>query len=110
MDRTHRSGIPVTSLPRTVIDVSLEVPSLRPVLVDHVIATRKVPLQLLVDRLEARGLGGRGGAGELMGLLRERQGRSRHVDSGLQRRLEKIALAGYPAGLLPKTYFAYPVP
>jgi hypothetical protein len=109
MDRTHKSGIPVTSLPRTVIDVSLEVPSLRPVLVDHVLATRKVPLQLLVDRLTAMGLRGRGGAGDLMGLLQERQGRSRHVDSGLQRRLEKVAVEGYRAGLLPKPYFEYPV-
>ena len=31
------------------------------------------------------------------------------MDSGLQRRLEKIALEGYRAGLLPKPYFEYPV-
>src|SRR2546423_2927307 len=105
MDRTHKCGIPVTSLPRTVIDASLEVPSLGPVLVDHVVARRKVPLPLLVDRLKVMGLRGRRGAGDLMGLLQERQGRSRHVDSGLQRRLEKIALDGYRARLLPEPYF-----
>ena len=31
------------------------------------------------------------------------------MDSGLQRRLEKIALDGYKAGLLPEPYFEYPV-
>ncbi|MEA2592622.1 MAG: hypothetical protein QOD62_2453 [Actinomycetota bacterium] len=31
------------------------------------------------------------------------------MDSGLQRRLEKIALDGYRAGLLPQPYFEYPV-
>ena len=36
MDLAHKSRIPVTSLPRTVIDVSLEVPSLGPALIDHV--------------------------------------------------------------------------
>ena len=109
MDLAHKSGIPVTSLPRTVIEVSLEVPALGPALIDHVAATRKVPLPLLVNRLGAQGLQGRKGAGDLMGLLRERQGRQRHVDSGLQRRLEEIALEGYRAGLLPKPYFEYPV-
>ncbi len=109
VDRTQRNGIPVTSLARTVIDVSLEVPSLGPVLVDHVLAKRKVPLTLLLNRLKAQGLQGRTGAGDLMRLLEERQGRSRHVDSDLQRKLEKIALDGYAAGLLPKPHFEYPV-
>ena len=36
-------------------------------------------------------------------------GAGRHVDSGLQWRLEKIALDGYEAGLLPEPYFEYPV-
>ena len=109
VDRTHVRGIPVTSLTRTAIDVSLVVPSLGPALVDHLLATRKVPLALLRDRLQAQGVRGRRGAGDLMALLEERQGRSRHVDSGLQRRLEKIALNGYEADLLPKPYFEYPV-
>ena len=51
VDRTRRSGIPVTSLARTVIDVSLEVPRLAPVIVNHVLATRRVPLDLLVKFL-----------------------------------------------------------
>jgi hypothetical protein len=109
VDRTQRSGIPVTSLARTVLDVSLEVPRLGPALVDHVLAKRKVPLTLLLNRLEAQGVRGRAGAGDLMRLLEERQGRGRHIDSGLQRQLEKIALDGYTAGLLPKPYFEYPV-
>ncbi|MFN2591949.1 MAG: hypothetical protein ABR532_03835, partial [Candidatus Dormibacteria bacterium] len=109
VDRTHRHGIPVTSLARTVVDVSLKVPSLGPALIDHVLARRKVPLALLLDRLEAQGVRGRSGAGDLMQLLEGRQGRSRHVDSGLQRQLEKIALDGYAAGLLPEPNFEYPV-
>ena len=53
VDRARRSGIPVTSLARTVIDVALEVPRIAPGLVNHVLARRKVPLALLVDRLKA---------------------------------------------------------
>jgi hypothetical protein len=109
VDRARRSGIPVTSLTRTAIDVCLEVPSVGPALIDHLLARRKVPLALLVDRLEAQGVRGRRGAGGLMRLLEGRKGRSRHVDSGLQRRLEKIALDGYAAGLLPEPHFEYPV-
>jgi hypothetical protein len=109
VDRTHRSRIPVTSLARTVIDVSLEVPGVAPAVVDHVLAKRKAPLALLFNRLEALGSNGRKGGGDLLRMLEERRGRSRHVDSGLQRRLEKIALDGYKAGLLPEPYFEYPV-
>jgi hypothetical protein len=109
VDRTHRSGIPVTSLARTVIDVSLEVPRLAPGLVNHVLAKRKVPLDLLVNRLTAQGTQGRSGAAGLMELLEERRGRKRHVDSELQRRFEEIALGGYRAGLLPEPFFEYPV-
>jgi hypothetical protein len=109
VDRGHRGGIPVTSLARTVVDVSLEVPDIAPRLVDHVLARRRVPLALLTNRLEALGTTGRKGAGDLMGMLEERRGRSRHVDSGLQHRLEGIALDAYKAGLLPEPYFEYPV-
>jgi hypothetical protein len=109
VDRTHLVGIPVTSLARTVIDVSLEVPDIAPALIDHVLAKRRVPLALLFNRLHALGTRGRKGGGGLHALLEERRGRSRHVDSGLQRRLEKIALDGYKAGLLPQPYFEYPV-
>jgi hypothetical protein len=109
VDRGHRAGIPVTSLARTVIDASLEAPEMAPALVDHVLARRRVPLALLMNRLEALGTTGRKGAGDLFHLLEERQGRSRHVDSGLQRRLERIALDAYKAGLLPEPFFEYPV-
>ena len=109
VDRSHRSGIPVTSLARTVIDVSLEVPRLAPGLVNHVLAKRKVPLDLLVNRLKAQGTQGRSGAAGLMEVLEERRGRKRHVDSELQRRFEEIAVRGYRAGLLPEPFFEYPV-
>jgi hypothetical protein len=46
VDRTQRSGIPVTSLALTVIDVSLQVPRLAPVIVNHVLATHKVQRRL----------------------------------------------------------------
>jgi hypothetical protein len=109
VDRSHRSGIPVTSLARTVIDVSLDVPRLAPGLVNLVLAKRKVPLDLLVNRLKAQGTRGRSGAAGLMEVLEERRGRKRHVDSELQRRFEEIALGGYRAGLLPEPFFEYPV-
>jgi hypothetical protein len=109
VDRARRNGIPVTSLARTVIDVSLEVPRLAPGLVNHVLAKRKVPLDLLVNRLKAQGTRGRSGAAGLMEVLEERRGRKRHVDSELQRRFEEIALGGYRAGLLPEPFFEYPV-
>src|SRR5205085_2308132 len=78
-------------------------------LVDHVLARRRVPLALLADRLEALGTVGRRGAGALSELLEERRGRRRHVDSGLQRRLEAIALMAYKDGRLPEPFFEYPV-
>jgi hypothetical protein len=109
VDRRRLNGIPVTSLARTAIDLSLEMPAMAPGLVDHLIAKRKVPLALLSNRLEAMGTKGRKGAGELLDLLEERKGRRRHVDSGLQRRFEKIALDAYRAGLLPEPFFEYPV-
>ncbi|MCW3037570.1 MAG: hypothetical protein JWM17_2882 [Actinobacteria bacterium] len=109
VDRAHRSGIPVTSLARTVIDVSLEVPRLAPVIVNHVLATHKVPLDLLFNRLQAQGTRGRSGAAGLLDTLEERRGRKRHADSELQRRFEQIALDGYRAGLLPEPFFEYPV-
>jgi hypothetical protein len=109
VDRAHRSGIPVTSLARTVIDVSLEVPRLAPVIVNHVLATHKVPLDLLFNRLQAQGTRGRSGAAGLLDMLEERRGRKRHADSELQRRFEQIALDGYRAGLLPEPFFEYPV-
>ena len=109
VDLGHRAGIPVTSLARTVIDLSLEVPSLAPAIVDHVLAKRRVPLALLFNRLEALGTRGRRGGRNLFDLLQARKGRKRHVDSDLQRRFEQIALDGYKAGLLPEPHFEYAV-
>jgi len=108
-DRTLRQRIPCTALPRTVLDVCLVMPQRAPGLVDHVLARRNVPLTLLIARLDAMGVKGRKGAGELMELLQVRQGRERHVDSGLQRKLEEIAMAAYRAGLLPKPAFECPI-
>jgi hypothetical protein len=109
VDRAHRSGIPVTSLARTVIDVSLEVPRIAPELINHVLANRRVPLDLLFNRLRAQGTQGRTGAAGLLEMLEERRGRKRHVDSELQRRFEEIATGGYRAGVLPKPFFEYAV-
>jgi hypothetical protein len=109
VDRTHLSGIPVTSLARTVIDLSLQVPGTAEPLVDHVLARRRVPLALLLNRLNALGTNGRKGGRVLLQMLEERRGVDRHVDSGLQRRLAKIALDGFRAGLLPEPHFEYPV-
>ena len=109
IDRTTRQGIPVTSLARTVIDLSLADPRRGPELVDHVLARRLVPLKLLVDRLNAAGTRGRTGAFSLRTLLETRQGRRRHVDSGLQRRFEKVAADAAKAGRLPPPSFEYPV-
>ena len=109
VDRTHRSGIPVPSLARTIIDVSLEVPRLGPVIVNHVLATHKVPLDLLVNRLKAQGTQGRMGTAGLLEMLEERRGRKRHVDSSLQQDFEQIATGGYRAGVLPEPFFEYPV-
>jgi hypothetical protein len=75
-DRVWRGRIPVTSLPRTVIDLSS---TLRPdqvkAVVEHVLAKRRVSLSDLRDRLEDLGTQGRRGAGGLAEMLLERQGR-----------------------------------
>lgn len=109
-DRVWRSQIPVTSLPRTIIDLSstLRAEKLEAV-VDHVLAKRRVPLSILRSRLDALGTQGRPGAGTLAKLLLERRGRERHVDSGAQRRLEKLVTLAARQGRLPTPYFEYPV-
>jgi hypothetical protein len=50
-----------------------------------------------------------GALGDLFGFLQECKGRKRHVDSGLQRRFEQIALDGFKAGHLPEPHFEYAV-
>jgi hypothetical protein len=109
VDFARRSGIPVTSLARTVIDISLADPAIAPSLVNHVLAKRKVPLALLINRLAALGIRGRRGGGDLLHLLEECKGRKRPVDSGLQARFEKIVLDAARAGLLPDPQFEYAV-
>ena len=109
VDVTHVRGIPVTSVARTAIDVCLAMPAIAALVIDHLLGTRKLPLALLINRLDAMGLRGRRGAADLMRLLQERKGVSRHVDSRLQRQLEQIALEGYRAGILPEPHFEYPV-
>jgi len=109
-DRVWRSRIPVTSLPRTVIDLST---TLRPeqveAVVTHVLAKRRVPLSVLRSRLKILGTQGRRGAGTLADILAQQQGRERHVDSGAQRRLEKLVTEAARQGLLPNPYFEYAV-
>ena len=84
-------------------------PRLGPVIVNHVLATHKVPLDLLVNRLKAQGTQGRMGTAGLLEMLEERRGRKRHVDSSLQQDFEQIATGGYRAGVLPEPFFEYPV-
>jgi hypothetical protein len=105
-----RQGIPVTSLPRTVVDVALLDLGAAPALVDHVLARRTVALDLLIATLEALGIRGRLNASALRQLLEVRLGRSRHVDSWLQAALEQIAWDGYHAGLLPEPVPECPIP
>src|SRR3982074_2286935 len=62
-----------------------------------------------LGRLDALGTKGRRGAGDLFDMLEERKGRRRHVDSGLQRRFEAIALDGDKPGLFPEPHFEYAV-
>ena len=99
-DRAH--GIPVTSVTRTVIDLAgvLDCDELE-ALVDHVLATRRVPLGYLCRRLDALGSAGRKGAGTLAGLLAARRGVTRHVDSEPQRELRRLFVS---AGLPPAEY------
>jgi hypothetical protein len=109
-DQVWRDRIPVTSLPRTIIDLSstLRREQLEAV-VDHLLARRRVPLPALRARLEVLGTQGRRGAGTLAELLRERQGRERHVDSEAQRRLEKLVTEAARLGLLPQPSFEHPI-
>jgi hypothetical protein len=109
-DRVWRSQIPVTSLPRTVIDLSSVLrPEQMEAVVAHVLAKRRVSLSVLRRRLAALGTQGRRGAGTLAEILVEQQGRERHVDSAAQRHLERLVTEAARRGLLPKPYFEYAV-
>jgi very-short-patch-repair endonuclease len=88
-DIKRRQQIPVTSLPRTIVDLSSVVGRDNLVaVVDHVLAKRRVPLSLIQGTLEALGTKGRRGAGVLADILDERRGRKRHADSEPQRILQ----------------------
>ena len=88
VDRARCANIPATSVARTVIDLSTELPESRlATVVDFVLANRMLPVSYLAGRLEALGVQGRRGAGCLRDLLEERSGRARQVDSEFQRRL-----------------------
>jgi very-short-patch-repair endonuclease len=98
-DRKVRRGIPVTSLPRTIIDIAAELPRVELVsLLDHVLAKRRIPLALLATRLQVTGTKGRKGGRLLAELIEERRGRKRPADSEpqriLQAALEARALKG----------------
>jgi hypothetical protein len=109
-DRVWRSGIPVTSLPRTVLDLAGVLTRKRTrTIVTHLLARRRLSLQLLSSRVEDLGTQGRRGAGGLADLLVELKGRKRHVDSGAHRRLERLLLESAKQGRLPTPYFEYPV-
>jgi hypothetical protein len=109
-DRVWRNRIPVTSLSRTVIDLSsILLPEQVESVVDHVLAKRRVPLSILCSRLNAIGTQGRRGAGSLAEILLARQGHARRVDSGAQRRLEKLATEAARQGRLPTPCFEYAV-
>jgi len=91
VDRDRHEGIPITSVARTLIDLSgvLAADELE-ALLDHILAKRRVPLAYVRGRLEAIGTRGRRGAGTLAALLAERQGRRRHADSEFQRLFRRL--------------------
>ena len=109
-DRVWRDHIPVTSLPRTVLDLaSVLRPEALEAVLDHLLARRRISIAQLESYLDGIGRRGRRGAGVLARLLKEREGRTRHVDSGLQRRVEKLAARAAEDGLLPTPVFEHPV-
>jgi very-short-patch-repair endonuclease len=98
VDRLVEKRIPVTSVARTLIDLSDALPGQElTVPLDYVLAHRMVPLRYLWDRLDALG-NGRQGAGTLAKLLIARSGDARQPQSDFERRLrEVLGGAGLPA-------------
>lgn len=73
VDTVVKKGIPVTSVARTLIDLSATLRLLRlEEVLDHALANRIVSLQMLRHRLEALGTQGRGGAAGLEELIAAR--------------------------------------
>jgi hypothetical protein len=73
VDRVVKKGIPVTSVARTLIDLSATLRLLRlEEVLDHALANRIVSLQMLRHRLKALGTQGRGGTAGLEGLIAAR--------------------------------------
>ena len=108
--RLWRSHMPVTSLRRTVLDLaSVLRPEALEATLDHLLARRRISVAELQAFLGETGRRGRQRAGILAGLLKQREGRTRHVDSGLQRRVQKLAARAADAGLLPAPVFEWPV-
>jgi len=96
-DRDRVQGIPSTSVARTVIDLAAVLTRERlEAVLDHVLATRKVPLGYLAARLQAL-RPGRKGLAALAGLIAERRGMPHIADSEPQREmLRAISEAGLP--------------
>jgi len=101
-DRERLGCIPLTSVARTIIDLAgvLDSRALEAVL-DHALATRKVPYDYLAQRLNALGGRGRAGTKQLKELVRARRGAARFADSEPQRELLRaIRSAGMPEPVL----------
>jgi len=94
VDCVYHRQLPVTSVPRTLIDLAAALSGEQLELVlDHALAHRQVPLGHLKRRLDALGTRGREGAGALAGLIAILLGGSRRPRSTPERKLEKL-LAG----------------
>lgn len=92
-DRSRVTGIPVTSVARTVLDLPAVIGRAQAAKVlDHVLARRLTTLKFLAGRLEA--LGAKGACREIAAqLIAERQGVKNHPDSWYQARLIEIITA-----------------
>src|SRR6266480_2317107 len=114
---SHRAAAALWEIPEiaarpeiTVIDLSSILrPEQMEAVVTHILAKRRVPLSVLRGRLADLGTKGRKGAGVLAGMLEDRLDRTRHVESGTQRRLEKLVTQAARQGRLPTPHFEYPV-
>jgi hypothetical protein len=94
VDVVWRHRIPVTSVARTIVDLSGVFPPHRLAwALDHVLAERQVSLGYLQWRLEALGTRGRPGAGVLMDLVSDRLGKPLPSGSEFERELRRILVS-----------------